>query len=100
MHQRGPGKGGVLAIEIADERQIHRRLAGTIEINAHAPFLGSGGPDAPDTARPLHLGHHKLVPLLANDAVPITVGIPGDILPGRAVVTALPVITRPLGALL
>src|SRR5208282_6151017 len=96
----GPCERLVLAIEVADKRQVHRRLARPVQIDAHMSFLGRGRPDSPDAARALHLGEHLLVALLADDAVAIAVGIPVNVFAGPRIVAAPAVVTRPLGALL
>ena len=96
VNERWPGKRRVLPVEITDERQVHRRFTHAVEINADMPGLGCGGPDAPDHARPVHLGEDLPAVFTANDAVAIPIGVPSEIFPGRLVILAGAIVARPL----
>src|SRR6267154_234567 len=100
MHQRRASEGRILAIEITGKRQVDRRFAGAIEINSDTAFFRGRGPHPPNTTWAIHLGQNQLVTFFANDAIAIAIGIPVDVLIGPRIITALPIVARPLGTLL
>ena len=99
VHDRRPREWSLLAGKITRERQIHRGLGSTVEIDAHVPLLRRGGPDAPDAARAVHFGQHEFAVFLADDAVVVAVRIPMNVFAGGFVVTARAVIAGKLRGL-
>jgi len=98
--QHGQIERRLFAAEIVDKRQVHGRLLLAVQVNLYMALLGQGRPDAPNAARPFHLGQYILVAFFANELRAVIVGCPVDILAALRVVATGPIEAGPLGAAL